>query len=247
MCIYFMCLFAFIMASYSDDFTGTKNETHQPTTEKTASEIIQTLEKSFASVVTRNYTGEKIYPDYYGGVFLNDNGQPVVLVKGDCELYRKELTTRAASDNLILKPCDYSLNELEEVYDALDQYMKNNQAICKELKFYGFGLRTDLNRISVKLGDCSQASIDKFKATVMNDRRIIFQKGGIMTADVISDDIAPGSLIISPSGALSAGYRAIRGVELGIATAGHGISKNDELLSIVLNSGLVTLVNIQEL
>lgn len=98
-----------------------RNEIHQSPNNKTVSEIAQTLEKSFASKVTRSYTEEINYPDYYGGVFLNKEGQLVVFTKGDCEPYRQELTTRATSDNFILKSCDYSLNELQEVIDELNQ------------------------------------------------------------------------------------------------------------------------------
>ena len=217
-----MCLLAFVMVSCSDDFTGYETR-QQSSNDKTLSEIAQTLEMSFASKVTRSYTGEMNYPDYYGGVFLDKDGKLVVLTKGDCELYRQELTTRAASDNFTLKPCDYSLNELLEVIDELNQYMENNRSACEELQFYGFGLRTDLNRISIKLGNCSPESINKFKSSVMDDSRIFFENGGIMKAD-----IAPGSEITDRyNRSFSTGYFAIRNGTFGLVTAGHAISVGD--------------------
>lgn len=187
------------------------------------SEIAQTLEMSFAPKVTRSYVEEMNYPDYYGGVFLNEDGELVVLTKGDCELYRQELTTRATSDNFTLKPCDYSLNELLEVIDELNQYMENNRSACEELQFYGFGLRTDLNRISIKIGNCSPESINKFKSSVMDDSRIFFENGGIMKAD-----IAPGSEITDRyNRSFSTGYFAMRNGTLGFVTAGHAVSVGD--------------------
>lgn len=225
---YLMCLLAFVMVSCSDDFTGYETR-QQSSNDKPLSEIAQTLEMSFASKVTRSYTGEMNYPDYYGGVFLDKDGKLVVLTKGDCELYRQELTTRAASDNFTLKPCDYSLNELLEVIDELNQYMENNRSACEELKLYSFGLKTDINRVYVGLGNCSQESIAKFKATVMNDERIVYEEGYIMNTDIDTYDLAPGRMLYSPIGSLSAGYRAIRGNTLGFVTAGHAIASNEDI------------------
>lgn len=68
---YIACLLTFVIAGCSDDFMENRNEIHQSPNNKTVSEIAQTLEKSFASKVTRSYTKEINYPDYYGGVFLN--------------------------------------------------------------------------------------------------------------------------------------------------------------------------------
>ena len=155
----------------------TEYETHQPLS---ASELAQRLEKSFATEVIPNYVGEKNYPDYYGGVFLDQNQFLIVLVKGNCGFYRPELERRAGGSNFIIRPCDYSMNELLEVYDELNRYLTAHQAFCTDtLHYYGHGIRTDLNRISVHLGDYSPASISKFKATVMDDDRLIFEKGGI--------------------------------------------------------------------
>ena len=233
---YFLCLLTFIMVSCSDDFTGYETR-QQSSNDKTLSEIAQTLEMSFASKVTRSYTGEMNYPDYYGGVFLDKDGKLIVLTKGDCELYRQELTTRAASNNFTIKPCDYSLNELLEVIDELNQYMENNQPMCEELQLYSFGLKTDINRVYVGLGNCSQESIAKFKATVMNDERIVYEKGYIMDTDVDAYDLAPGRMLHSPIGNLSAGYRAIRGNDFGFVTAGHAISQNQDITFGSINVG----------
>lgn len=159
----------------------TECEIRQPLS---ASELAQRLEKSFATEVTPNYVGEKNYPDYYGGIFLDQNQFLIVLVKGNGEFYRPELERRAGGSNFIIRPCDYSMNELLEVYDELNRYLTAHQAFCTDtLHYYGHGIRTDLNRISVHLGDCSPASISKFKATVMDDDRLIFEKGEIAVFD----------------------------------------------------------------
>ena len=134
--------------------------------------------------VTPNYVGEKNYPDYYGGIFLDQNQFLIVLVKGNGEFYRPELERRAGGSNFIIRPYDYSMNELLEVYDELNRYLTAHQAFCTDtLHYYGHGIRTDLNRISVHLGDCSPASISKFKATIMDDDRLIFEKGEIAVFD----------------------------------------------------------------
>lgn len=92
----------------------------------------------------------------------------------------------------------------------------------------------------VGLGDCSQAFIDKFKATVMDDDRIIFEQGNIMNADVASSGIHPGSRLTSPIGNLSVGYRALRNGTPGLITAGHAISIGDNLTFGSSNIGTCT-------
>jgi hypothetical protein len=44
--------------------------------------LVMNISKSFTSY-TRGNIGEFVYPDYYGGMYTNDSGYPVVLIKGN--------------------------------------------------------------------------------------------------------------------------------------------------------------------
>lgn len=50
--------------------------------------LVMNISKSFTSY-TRGNIGEFVYPDYYGGMYTNDSGYPVVLIKGNMEKVRK--------------------------------------------------------------------------------------------------------------------------------------------------------------
>ena len=87
------------------------------------------LMTSFAT--TYSNSGEKIYPDYYGGSYINDAGQLVVYVTDNVQ------RPAVLSDNsdVVYEPCTYAYNELLSVMDTLNNYMMLLQAISMSLVF----------------------------------------------------------------------------------------------------------------
>lgn len=74
------------------------------------------LMASFAT--TYSNSGEKIYPDYYGGSYINDAGQLIVYVTDNVQ--RPAVLSDNA--NVVYEPCTYSYNELLSVMDTLNNY-----------------------------------------------------------------------------------------------------------------------------
>ena len=91
------------------------------------------LMASFAT--TYSNSGEKIYPDYYGGSYINDAGQLIVYVTDNVQ--RPAVLSDNA--NVVYEPCTYSYNELLSVMDTLNNYKfsRSNDAIASNcLVFY---------------------------------------------------------------------------------------------------------------
>ena len=129
------------------------------------------LMASFAT--TYSNSGEKIYPDYYGGSYINDAGQLIVYVTDNVQ--RPAVLSDNA--NVVYEPCTYSYNELLSVMDTLNNYKfsRSNDAIASN--FNEFGLYDSENRIIVKLDDLSDESIKEFKENVCDSAVIKFEQG----------------------------------------------------------------------
>lgn len=164
------------------------------------------------------YSGEKIYPDYYGGSYINDNGQLVVYVTNGAE----RPTVLKNNENVIYEPCTYSYNKLLSVMNELNEYKfkKSDSAIANN--FNEFGLYDSENRIIVKFDRLSDQSIKEFKENVSDSDTIKFEQGtGPIQMEI---NVDAGSSISVPGGTASVGYRVKRSGVVGFVTAGHAAS-----------------------
>lgn len=171
------------------------------------------LMASFAT--TYSNSGEKIYPDYYGGSYINDAGQLIVYVTDNVQ--RPAVLSDNA--NVVYEPCTYSYNELLSVMDTLNNYKfsRSNDAIASN--FNEFGLYDSENRIIVKLDDLSDESIKEFKENVCDSAVIKFEQGcGPIETEV---NVNAGDKISFSGGSASVGYRVKRDGVVGFVTAGH--------------------------
>ena len=114
---------------------STQNEpTSQVNTEAKALETLSKLIEGLKQSAIRGATS--IYPDYYGGCFINDQKQLVVLVtdeNGQAQI--KSMTENAG--NLVLKPCKFSYNQLKQAMDELNDYQtKNDNDISNNFLLY---------------------------------------------------------------------------------------------------------------
>lgn len=176
---------------------------------------IAAYDELMASFVTMySDSGEKVYPDYYGGSYINDNGQLVVYVTNATE--RPEVLR----DNvdIVYEPCTYSYNELLDVMEDLNNYKFSNSDTITN-NFNEFGLYDSENRIIVKLDNLSEESIQEFKERVSDSDAIEFRQGNGPIQTEVS--VAAGSEISYSGGIASMGYRVKRNGTVGFVTAGH--------------------------
>lgn len=206
--------------------------------EEDALNIYETLNTSFVS--TRS--GSKIYPDNYGGNYLDENGNFIVLVVEN----KKDLkSSLIIPDGAIIKYCKYSYQELLDVMDVLVNYKpEKNEKIYDN--FPVAFIDEKLNRIVVQLVDYSETAIKEFKEYVSDSDAIIFTKNesipqrkkespdwNIEYIPAFSEtlDASKPFLAGAPFGSISIGYRAKRNGEAGLVTCAHWL-KNGQNISI---------------
>jgi len=170
-------------------------------------------------------TGEKIYPDYYGGSYINEKEQLIVYVT---DLSFVPLVASADNnDTVIYQVCEYSYNELNDVMDTINEYKFANSDSYIADNFHSYALLDAQNRVEVRLDEYSEAKIQEFKDNVLDSNMIVFVEANGSIEDLVNLDA--GCEINEGTYTGSIGYRARRNGVDGIVTAGHVISAGQTL------------------
>lgn len=224
----FVLAIAFVVVGCSDvmeDLCIIENETKSENLKHAESEeIALNLEDSFLSTILRSEG--KIYPEYYGGSYI-ENGNFVVLVTEDTTECRGKLLTRTKSQDFLVKPCKFSYNELLDVHKiVLDFFMnEENNRLISEISINSLGISAKGNSIFISLNELTPEKIALFKSRVVDSPIITFEQAhGQIVAQAAS--IVPGGHVSLIPGGLggSTGYRAKMGTTTGIVASGHVLS-----------------------
>lgn len=217
--------------------------------------IYSDLIDSFKKGKTRG-TDEDIYPDYYGGGYIDDDGSLVIWVKEGFNI-----PTTLEEHSVIIKEGLYSYNELNKIMEIINTFKGSSLPSSVSANIYMWVLDERNNRIEVYLKNCTDADIDEFKRAVINSPAIVFKaKEGISESwdsiEITYEDIlmtravinvcagtkiyaaAQGSTTAKPG---SFGYKAKRNGVEGFVTAGH-VAAKDDVISRPADGG--TSVNI---
>lgn len=180
-----LCVMLF-MISCSTIITSCSDEVELPAedlleTNVSSEDAYNNFLKSLEGLVTRE---AKVYnyPDYFGGCFTNDNGIcvfQIVSSLNNAEIIN-DLRKRTKSNNFSIQECEYSYSELNALLSDIKEKLfdKSFYETKEELKWYGCYLDTESNRIVVRLGECTDEYIAKFKKIVSNSPMIKFIEGG---------------------------------------------------------------------
>ena len=119
------------------------------------------------------------YPDYYGGMYISDNAYNIIVQivkekipqKGtrDYSYYNELFTVNKAIEVEYVKN---SYNELEDVYNKLNDYFTNN-SYFEDLN--GFGIDVLNNSVTVHFVKVDENVIKEFKEKVINSDVIRFE------------------------------------------------------------------------
>lgn len=189
-------------------------------TQREGIEIGRNLKRSFLSHVTR--ADISLYPDYFGGMYLNKEGRLVVLVTGDTTTYKEKIQQRALSNNFLLKPCAYSYKELIDIINQLNKFFLNkvNKPLINEIQLDGFGLMDKNNRIAIRIRNCNDEKIEKFKKEISNFPGFVFENS--LGDAQLQANLKPGGPVTTLQNQASIGYRARNGANIeGIVVSGH--------------------------
>lgn len=144
----------------------------------TVHEQVKNLYDSFESVDTRSSSSSLSFPNYFGGSFVNENSELVVLVIGEPERYRNEFVQRVGSDKFVLKECENTYNDLLAEIDKIDKFFFNpeNDHLKESIQFNNYYIDAKNNNILIGLGDCSSSNMEMFKSKVVNSPLFVYEK-----------------------------------------------------------------------
>lgn len=224
-CGVFLCFLSIIVMSCSDILL---DEEHHAITKKSdqfnqqnVSVLASNLSESFKNDLTRS--GVPLFPDYYGGSYIDKNGELVILICGDTAIYRNNLTLRMASNNFRTKECAYSYAYLRNTIDTLNKLIldKRNEAIVKKIGVEGVTLLDKENRIEIRIKNCNPDKIPLFKSHIMDNSVLLFKNSEGKAS--LDSDLRLGAGINNGKSYGSIGYRArSNSGKSGFVTSGHG-------------------------
>lgn len=221
-----------------------------------ASEDNEQILEYFNSQVKSNSESQENYPDYYGGSYINTNGELVVLLTENENKIQDTLKTVSENPDLNFEIVDYSYNELTNIINDIGKGITQNlqtpktNKISDEENIYdyinGTVLLDDKNKIEVYIENLDDAKIAEFKEEFPNSNMFIF-KEAVEGIDE-SATSAPGERIYAPLGGLSTAFRVRRtlsnGMEQrGFLTCGHGTGYGSSILDN--NGGLLGTVRMR--
>ena len=137
------------------------------------------LESNTTKSKSEIYKFSDCYPDYYGGSYIDSNGELVILIKDTEACTTTELNTiMEITDAPKTIDCSYSYSELEDIVDeitlAVNNYNETNA------NYSGFvtcwAIDDKANNIVVYLKDLSETTINWFKLNICNANCIVFKQ-----------------------------------------------------------------------
>lgn len=203
---------------------------------------LQRLEDYFTSISIHGDASEnRTYPNYFGGKYINENGELVICLS-DNTIENRNLMEEAAGGGIAFKSVKHSYNELSTAKQNLTRWV----GACIEKDgapdgLYGWGIGNEMNCLMV---DVKYESEELFRQVYDATGRFSGIVFNIMEdTDTESNDtepvlrrytlIQPGSMISLPIGSMSIGFRAMRTLsgkrESGFVTAGHAASYGDSV------------------
>ena len=176
--IFAAILFAFIACTNAPKANnGAKTSAQKQAGKETSLSLNEELHKSFSTNNKRDSDEKVSYPAYFGGSYTGTKDSLVILVKnmdkdGIADIYERI----GKHPNLYFKSCTYSLNELNELKEALDKKYFGNPSLRKKLNWISSGISIEQNKIVVFLGKNSPKGIDDFKKNITNSPMLIFEE-----------------------------------------------------------------------
>lgn len=211
-----------------------------------STELAQKIESDFE----KNEFGENKYPDNFGGMFIDSNGDLVVNIKRTDTLSKNLMYESSMkknnlneNENVITNMVDYSYYELENINNEITKYFSGG--IVSYDNFVANYIDEFSNRVTVELKDISVEKQNEFKKEVVDSEVIDFKEGERVsttatykTGSQISTTytIKKGNTTTMSGGNCSIGFKAKRNGTLGYVTAGHCFGFMDYTVSSATSS-----------
>jgi len=212
-------------------------------------------------------SGEIAYPDSFGGLYIDSDGNLVLLTVGDYQFDRSQAFGFCAeitsTDNISVRAVEFSYSELLYVFQAITAFAEEKWDDKSCVIMYGFvsvGIDTIGNRVDVALLDTSQFLLDLFRAEIADHPALTFtlakERAGF-DDEYVQDSyrtseelIQPFSIVANPGSTIrrgavgprrSLGYRAWLGATAGFVTAAHNTLFNEPFYSSGRKIGYISV------
>jgi len=186
--------------------------------EEFAENYFQTLNflDNFYGSLPQNRMGDTIYPDNFGGVYIDDYGNMVILVVGSMdERANTAFITAHVEDGVLVREVVFSYNDLRGVFNYLNDFIPNNRENLGAANVTGIGLCVIGNNIIIALDEYSYEQIAIFRRVVLDSSILVFEQRSRLHSDIVNmpqslDDMLCVSEIDSDSYSAIAPLNAIQ-------------------------------------
>ncbi len=140
------------------------------------------LMSSFSDDWIERESDPDLYPEYYGGSYVDNNGNFVIAVTGNADRNREALKEILNTENFRIETVSYSYRQMMKVMDKIDNFLVSSNIPDNHPMLEKFaGAYPDVmdNRVKVLLTEINNDIINSFKRDVTNSPLIVFEQGEI--------------------------------------------------------------------
>ncbi len=168
--------------AYSND-KGTApvlNDSAIMANEKKSIRLFNKLMDSFSPDWEEKEMDTSIYPPYFGGAFVNEQGKFVIAATTDDETTRKVFAKKIGSNDFILQKVEFSYIDLLRIINKLEDFLADSTVSSDHPVLANFaGAYPDVvdNRVRVTLQKATDEVVAAFKKDISDSPAIIFEEG----------------------------------------------------------------------
>jgi hypothetical protein len=162
---------------------GYSEASNPPTVQKIDATLLHDkLMSSFSDDWIERESDPDLYPEYYGGSYVDNNGNFVIAVTGNADRNREALKEILNTENFRIETVSYSYRQMMKVMDEIDNFLVSSNIPDNHPMLEKFaGAYPDVmdNRVKVLLTEINNDIINSFKRDVTNSPLIVFEQGEI--------------------------------------------------------------------
>lgn len=193
---------------------------------------------SFNEQEKARISGEQIYDDNFGGAYIDDEGELVVLLVEEEPSDVNQIKLAANAEVLQTQDCEYSYNELLYVINNINdnlEYLYENGIIISEMYEDVYE-----NRVYIGVDELTDDKRDVIRNIVDSGCMYIYNKY-LQSEEMAGVDVKGGMEISSSLGSSTVGFCAKRNGVEGFVVAGHAVGSAGDTV-YVSNTQLGTVV-----
>ncbi len=182
----FLIVATILITGFSCNQSTSKSESSQVNMEiinnQTEVDLYEKLMTYFGADWMERESDHDLYPDFYAGSFIDNNGTFVVVVKGNIDHNKKLLIDILGTDNFNIETAQYSYKDMMKVMDDIDNFLLNRTIPEHHpvlTRFAGAYPDVMKNRVKVLLTEVDDNIIRIFKRDITNSPLLIFEQGEI--------------------------------------------------------------------